>query len=141
MLSDVYVRTSGGVSRLCTGLPGVCQGGGKRLLAGLDPFGMQDAEMGGLHRRSAVELVLKNTLCAFKSQPLPALEERLREAALQSLGVRGRPGIAVSAVCGWCAEHLPEQRATPFKGNDWDALARKIDGQATAKAEPAFAKA
>ena len=96
---------------------------------------------GGLHRRSAVELVLKNTLCAFKSQPLPALEERLREAALQSLGVRGRPGIAVSAVCGWCAEHLPEQRATPFKGNDWDALARKIDGQATAKAEPVFAKA
>ncbi|MBR4747600.1 MAG: hypothetical protein IK061_09465, partial [Desulfovibrio sp.] len=75
-----------------------------------------EASLGWL--ASAVELVLKNTLCAFKSQPLPALEDRLREAVLHSLGVRGRPGIAVCAVCGWRAECLPEQMAAPFKGID-----------------------
>ena len=44
MLSDVFVRTSGGVSRLFTGLSGVYNAARSRLLAGLEQFGRPGAD-------------------------------------------------------------------------------------------------
>ena len=124
MLSDVYVRTSGGVSRLFTGLSGVYNGGRKHLLAGLDPAVMRGDDIG--QRASTLELLLKHTLCAFRSRPLPALEERLREAALQSLGLRGRAGISLYGLYRRLAATLPPAEAAPFAGVDWEALASGI---------------
>ena len=49
------------------------------------------------------------SLFAFAGgRALPELANAVYDIVLQALGVRGRPGIAVSAVCGWLAEHLPK---------------------------------
>ncbi len=98
MLSDVFVRTSGGVSRLFTGLSGVYNAARSRMLAGLDQFGSPGVAPAKI--AASMELFLRNTLCAFKDRPLPSLEDRLCEAVRQSLGLQGRPGISPTACTG-----------------------------------------
>ena len=95
---------------------------------------------------TAKRLVLElysNSLFAFPGEggALPELADAVRDAVLHALGLRGRPGIAVSAVYGWLAEHLPEDRAASFRNVDWEALAGQITEQALAEAKPGFVKA
>lgn len=87
--------------------------------------------------------IFSDSLFAFSGEgrALPELADAVRDTVLQAFGLRGRPGIAVSVVYGWLAEHLPEDRAAPFRDVDWEALAGQIAEQALAKAKPAFVDA
>jgi hypothetical protein len=95
--------------------------------------------------RAAIPMMkqaFEESVFAFSgSGALPELADAVRGTVLEALGVRGRPGIAVGAVYGWLAEHLPADEAMPYRNADWEALAGRLAEQAMAKAEPAFVDA
>ena len=66
---------------------------------------------------------------------MPAREERLRETARQSLGLRGRAGISLFGLYRRLAATLLPAKAAPFAGVDWEALASGIARRVAAGAD------
>ena len=100
-------------------------------------------ELDGETAKRLVLALNSHSLFAFagEGRGLPELADAVRDAVRQALGLQGRPGIAVSVVYGRLAEHLPEDRAAPFRSVDWEALAEQLAEQALAEAKPGFVKA
>jgi len=100
------------------------------------------SDEGGRNVRPILKQAFEESIFAFcGDRKLPELADAVRRTVLEVFGVQGRPGIAIGAVYGWLAEHLPADEAALYRDVDWEKLAGQVAEKAMAKADPAFVDA